>query len=415
MRPADILLRSAARWLLVVLPLGVWLRSAFVWAYNPGPFSWGNLIHAHSHTAYFGWAGLGLMGLMLAVLPGLTGRPVADSAALRWLLRLAPWAVGGALVTFAWAGYGGPSIAFSTLNEVLWFLFASLFWREVRERPIRQWPPALWLMGAAVLLLLLSALGTLVVVLATVILQTSDPVLGNLGLYLFLQAYGDGWLEVGLMGVAAALATGALPDRRLAGWQAVAMLLLMAPAALRLLAPFGLSGPLLTLGILAGVGLGLAQLAYLWNMRQAVLPGPARPWWLLAAAALSLKALLEGVPLLPGWEAMAQVRNLVVGFLHLKLLLVVSSAMIGALALRGAAVSRWLCWLFALSSGAMVAALVAHGIWAANDLALGRALYLIAFVAGLLSATAAAWAVYASASLSLPLQEPEESRLLPSH
>ncbi|HYG59683.1 MAG TPA: hypothetical protein VD902_16585, partial [Symbiobacteriaceae bacterium] len=60
-RPAETLLRSSARWFLAVLALGIWLRSAFVWLYNPGPFTWSNLIHAHSHTAYFGWAGLGLM------------------------------------------------------------------------------------------------------------------------------------------------------------------------------------------------------------------------------------------------------------------------------------------------------------------------------------------------------------------
>lgn len=36
-------------------------------------------------------------------------------------------------------------------------------------------------------------------------MQTKDPVLGNSGIYLFLQAYGDGWLEVGLMGVVSAM------------------------------------------------------------------------------------------------------------------------------------------------------------------------------------------------------------------
>ncbi|MFZ5824697.1 MAG: hypothetical protein ACOY94_10250 [Bacillota bacterium] len=401
MHAADALLRSAARWLLVVLPLGVWLRSAFVWAHTPGPFTWANLIHAHSHTAYFGWAGLGLMGLMLAVLPSLTGRAVADSAPLRWLLRLAPWAVGGALVTFAWQGYGGLSIAFSTLNEVLWFLFAALFWREVREQPVRRWHPALWLMGSAVLLLLLSSLGALVVIVAEVILKTSDPVLANLGIYLFLQAYGDGWLEVGLMGVAAALAPGALADRRLAGWQAVAMLALMAPASLRLLVPFGLSGPLLTAGIIAGVGLGVAQLAYLWNMRHAALPEAARLWFLLAGAALAVKALLEAVPLLDGWVAMAQSRNLVIAFLHLKLLLVVSAAMIGGLVRVGRGASRYSFWLFGLGTGTMVAALAAHGFWAAGDLALGQLLYQVAFWAGLLSATALAWAVYPSTAPAL--------------
>lgn len=128
-------------------------------------------------------------------------------------------------------------------------------------------------------------------------------------------------------------------------------------------------------------------------MRHAALPAPARPWWLLAAAALLLKALLEGVPLLPGWVAMAQSRNLVIAFLHLKLLAVVSCAMIGALALMGNGGIRRLFGLFALGTAVMVGALAAHGLWASGDLALGRSLYLVAFLAALLSATAAGWEV----------------------
>ncbi len=205
MDAVHVLQRSAARWFLVVLPLGVFLRSAFVWIYTPAPFFWGNLIHAHSHTAYFGWAGLGLMGLILQVLPGLVGELLAGSGALRWLLRLAPWAVGGALLSFAFQGYAPGSIAFSTLNEVLWFLFAYAFWQTVGGRPVREWPASLWLIGVAVALLLVSTLGTFLVVLGRVIVQTKDPVLGNSGIYLFLQAYGDGWLEVGLMGVVSAM------------------------------------------------------------------------------------------------------------------------------------------------------------------------------------------------------------------
>lgn len=406
MKTADTLLRSSARWFLVVLPLGVWLRSAFVWLYNPGPFTWANLIHAHSHTAYFGWAGLGVMGLILYVLPRLTGAPlVLPDRATRWLLGLAPWAVGGALVTFAMWGYTGPSIAFATLNEVLWGFFAYIFWQNVKHRPVRDWPPALWLIGVAVVMLVISMLGTGLVVIAQVALHTSDPVLGNAGVYLFLQAYGDGWLELGVMGVAAAL-LGALEYRGTAArWQAWLFLALTAPATLRLLVPFGLTGPLAWAGVAAGIGLGGAQVLYLLGMKGAAgrIPAAARPWWYTAAVALALKAVLELLPLLTGWATMAGERNLVIAFLHLKLLLLVSAGMVGALACLDRAGRGF--WLFASGSGVMVAALVALGFWAPTHPPLARPLYALAFVAGLTAAIGAYEAVWPSAALFMPGRE----------
>lgn len=390
MTAATTLLRAAARWFWVVLGLGLLLRSAFVWFYTPGPFLWSSLIHAHSHTAYFGWAGLGLMGLVLHLLPGLTGAPLAAPGALRWLLRLAPWAVGGALVSFATQGYGPVSIAFSTFNEVLWFLFAYVFWQSSKARPIREWPAALWLIGVSVVLLLLSTLSTVLIVLTRVAFAVTDPVLANSGVYLFLQAYGDGWLEVGLMGCVAAMA-GGLSDRRLARWQAWLLLWLTAPAALRLLAPFGLADPWLALGVLSGLGLSAAQLLYLWNMRGAALPaGPSRHWWLLAAGALLLKAVLELSPLLPGWVHLTRDRHLVIAFLHLKLLALFSAGLIGALAaLRP--VKRRGFRLFAPGTALMLGALVAQGLWAEGA---SKTYLVLAFVGGAAAAAGAAMAVW---------------------
>lgn len=396
MKADHVLVRSAARWFLVVLALGIWLRSAFVWTYNPRPFEWGSLIHGHSHTAYFGWAGLALMGLILHVLPGLTGQPLVAPRALVWLLRLSPWAVGGALVTFSIWGYAAPSIIFSAVNEVVWFLFAYVFWLNVKERPLRDWPPALWLIGVAVALLLVSTVSTALIVLTRVVLDTSDPVLGGSGVYLFLQTYGDGWLEAGVMGVAAALA-GGLPSRRLALWQAMLLLTLTAPASLRLLVPFGLTGPLQALGVGAGLGLGVAQVLYLVNMAGAAhrFPAVVRPWWLTAGAALAVKAVLEAAPVLTGWAALAAERNLVIAFLHLKLLALVTAGLIGALAYLGYAGRGFS--LFGAGTAAMVGALAAHGFWAGQNPALGRTLYLIAFVAGVAAAVGAACAVWPAA------------------
>ncbi|HYF94335.1 MAG TPA: hypothetical protein VD969_19115 [Symbiobacteriaceae bacterium] len=396
MEADQVLIRSSARWFLVVLALGIWLRSAFVWMYNPRPFDWGSLIHAHSHTAYFGWAGLGLMGLILYVLPGLTGEPLVVPRQLRWLLALSPTAVGGALVTFALWGYAAPSIAFSAANEVVWFFFAFVFWQNVKGRPVRDWPAALWLIGVAVVLLLVSTFGTVLIILTRVMVHTSDPVLGNSGVYLFLQAYGDGWLEAGIMGVAAALA-GGLANRTMARWQSLLLLTMTVPAALRLLIPFGLEGPLAVAAQAAGLGLGAAQVLYLINMAGSShrLPAVVRPWWLTAAAALAMKAVLEALPLLPGWAELAAERNLVIAFLHLKLLALVTAGLIGAMAYVGLVGPGFP--LFAAGTAIMVGALAAHGLWAGRNPVLGHDLYAVAFWAGVTAAAGAALAIWPTA------------------
>lgn len=393
MQADQVLIRSSTRWFLVVLLLGIWLRSAFAWIYNPRPFEWGSLIHAHSHTAYFGWAGLGLMGLILYVLPALTGRPLVTPRPLQWLLALSPWAVGGALVTFAVWGYAAPSIAFSAVNEVVWFCFAYVFWQNVRGRAVREWPPALWLIGVGVVMLLASTLGTVLIILTRVVFATSDPVLANSGVYLFLQAYGDGWLEVGMMGVVGAL-LGGLPNRGLARVQALLMLTLMVPASLRLLMPFGLTGFFGAVGVAAGVGLSLAQVLFLINMiaPSRRIPAVVRPWWLLAGGALALKAVLEWLPVMPGWADLALERNLVIAFLHLKLLALVTAAMIGALAYVGDLGRGFR--LFAFGTVTMVGALAAHGFLVAGNPALSRPLYLVAFVAAVVAALGAGGALW---------------------
>jgi len=65
----------------------------------------------------------------------------------------------GALVTFAGGGYNPASIAFSTVNMLLWYVFAWVFWVNVRGVP-RPWPVPLRYFAAAVGFLLLSSAGT---------------------------------------------------------------------------------------------------------------------------------------------------------------------------------------------------------------------------------------------------------------
>jgi hypothetical protein len=96
-----------------------------------------------------------------------------------------------------------------------------------------------------------------------------------------------------------------------------------------------------------------------------------------------VKAGLEFMPLLPGWSDLVLNRSLVVAFLHLKLLLIVSSVLLGALALVRGRSSRVAFGLFAGGAGMMVAALVAHGLLTSARPDWSESLYLLAFVASI--------------------------------
>src|SRR5690606_32066574 len=100
--------------------LGVLLRGVYVgWSVGV-PFD--HLLHAHSHSLYFGWAGLVILA---AATSGFT-------TARRWawasLILGLPMAV-----AFLIQGYGPASIAASTLVMVAWYGAIYSWWRHRRH------------------------------------------------------------------------------------------------------------------------------------------------------------------------------------------------------------------------------------------------------------------------------------------
>lgn len=342
-RPGRMLLGWAGIWFLALASLGLYMRAAFIWPVPLG-VAFSNYLHAHSHTAYFGWAALGLMGAIYELLPRLTGRPLAKPGAVAWHVRLAPWLVGAALAAYLWQGYGPFSITVATLNQLLWYVFIYVFWQNIRGLRLREWPPALLYLGTAVLYLFVSTLGTWWISVAMAA-GIRDPVLKNAGIYLFLHAFGDGWLELGVAGVVLALLPLALGPGQIQATLLRRAVLIQAvlglPAFLRLLVPFGLKGPLAALGVVTGAlliipeGMLLAATRQAWLQARRAAAGPARlqarPWLAVAWWALVVKAVLELVPLLPGWLALATERHTTIAYLHLKLLGVFSAALLGCL------------------------------------------------------------------------------------
>lgn len=101
--------------------VGVVLRVSMV-VPLPG-LAFDHLLHAHSHTLYFGWAGLAVWALVLA--PG--------SAALRRVVGATVIVVPFLFVAFLVQGYAPISLALSTVMMLLWYAAVGRWWRETRS------------------------------------------------------------------------------------------------------------------------------------------------------------------------------------------------------------------------------------------------------------------------------------------
>lgn len=190
--------RAALFYFVVVGILGTWLRARFV-GLMPLALQPANVIHAHSHVAFFGWASPALFAGIYYVLPRLTGQPLAGVSVIHWQLRLTHLATIGALITFAAGGYNPASIVFSSLNGLVWYAFVWVYWKNTAGLP-RPLPVTLRYFHVATALLVLCSLGTWIVGGLTGA-GVTNPLWQAFGLHLFLNNFIDGWLLVGLLGL----------------------------------------------------------------------------------------------------------------------------------------------------------------------------------------------------------------------
>lgn len=324
--------------------LGVALRFFFVLPF--GGIVFGNAVHAHSHTLYFGWGALGIFTLLYGAL-GLGGKGAKGLLGTIALLSALTF------VFFLEGGYSTPSIVLSAASLPIWFLASLFAWRGLRRE--RGLDVAYLRVGLLYLVL------ASVAALSRVALMALDapPLHGKLAVFAFLNCFA--WFFVfSVVGLLLRAERG----RGLRSEAALRWLLRLGAPLAWLAFPLGVAGGsegwIGWLGRLAALGLAAPLCAGGWTLwkKGRVASDAALAWiglWLVGVGLLSLVGGLGFA------ERAVASRHLAVLFLHLLLLGVISLClMVLVLDAFGVSVGREL-WLHNGGLLVMVGGLFAAG------------------------------------------------------
>lgn len=375
-------LRFAVGFYLLSVALGVFLRAFFV-----APFAYpvfGNAVHAHSHTLYFGWGALGVFALALE--RGrferiLLGGIVAISAAT--------------FVSFFHGGYWTPSIVISALSLLLWPTGAVLVSKRLRgERSLS----ATYLRAAMAYVLLASVAAA---VRAVFVAIDASPLAKSLAVFAFLHDFA--WFFVfALLGLLlrAAPGLGLRIDERLLAWHAslaIPLAWLGFPLGVHQ-GHEGLLGALARISTLVLVVPGALAAAALWKAGRGGRDGPHLVFrWL--ALWFALDALLAGLGAAGLAETALRSRHLAILYLHVRLLGFFTLGLMLCLFARCGRIARFApgMWLHNFGLTTMLGGLAVAGLpglgWTAPSTWLQAALFVAALGGAIAAAAGVLWFV----------------------
>lgn len=285
--------------------------------YGMAGLNYANVRHAHSHLMYFGWVTPAIIALMAAQMPRVIGRPLSP-----WFGRFIPLLISLGLLAYPpFLLFGYRSVAIgdaqmpvaviaASLNVMAWWGFAVVYWRQVAGAPPTR---VLRLWNAAVVLLLLSTIGTVGLPIVT-FARVEDPFWSVAFTHVFLDLFSEGWFVLGILGLAYAAVPQAAGhpwaqrsgDLLIVGLPVVFLLYLpvsMVPPAVRLVGSIG--------GLLVVAGT-LGNVVALWSAADSA--------WRAPLAFLALKAITQIGILIPPIAQWAEAARLRVPYLHWLLL-----------------------------------------------------------------------------------------------
>lgn len=309
--------------------MGLILRYAFVGEID---FNFRFLTHAHSHIAMLGW-------LYLMLYSFIVYRFLSNIRKIyHYLFFITQFAVIGMLFSFPFQGYAAFSIVFSSLHIFTTYFFVKLILKDLKpfnsidKQFIRA---ALWFM-------VISTIGIWCLPISIVLFgKNSDAY--NIAIQTFLHFQFNGWFVFGVIGLFIKFLTKYPIEKNQHLKKALGWLILSVVFTLAL--PISWFIKLPTLNIINSLGV-IFQLIGFYHLIVA-LKKPLSTF--LSSATLYIKSLIffilisiiikvlfQSFSVFPDVnEASIQIRNLVIGFIHLLMLGVISGALLLFLSLEG--------------------------------------------------------------------------------
>jgi hypothetical protein len=329
---------SLSRWLkialinlLIVTCLGVILRYKIIY---PLPFvDQKHLLHGHSHFAFSGWITQAIMALMVSYLVKQLG--TINYTKYKRLLYANLISAFGMLIAFPIEGYGLFSIIFSTGSIFVSYVFAFVYWNDLKKLPFKSTTKS-WF-KAAVFFNAFSSLGAfaLTVMMLTKVIHQKWYLAAE---YFYLHFQYNGWFFFACMGIFTAFIN------RHTGLEN-AMSKIFSFFAFAVVPAYFLSALWMNIPVWVYVLVVTASFAQVfgwiwflklvkknWNNLKPEISTTSK--WILAcsAIALSAKLLLQLGSTIPSLSDLAfGFRPIVIGYLHLVLLGVITLFLLGSM------------------------------------------------------------------------------------
>lgn len=314
---------------LIAALLGLVLRYAFIGEID---FNFRFLTHAHSHVAMLGW-------LYLMLYSFIVYRYIPHIRKIyHYLFLVTQIAVIGMLFSFPFQGYAAFSIVFSSLHIFASYFFVKLILKDLKpfktidKKFIRT---ALWFM-------VISTIGIWCLPISIVIFGKNSEAY-NIAIQTFLHFQFNGWFIFGVIGLFIKYLTNHPTEKNQQLKKALGWLILSVVFTLAL--PISWFIKLPVLNIINSLGV-IFQLIGFYHLIIA-LKNPLNTFLSSATfyiktlvyfilISMVIKVLFQSFSVVPEVnEASIQIRNLVIGFIHLLMLGVISGALLFFLSLEG--------------------------------------------------------------------------------